>query len=176
MFEHVADHRFRTHPIAADPRVVAAEHVEGGFEEVVPRGGTSEPLLATSRAAAFGDLENDGGVDVVVVNRNAGVHLLHNVTFDRGHWLVIDVRTRTGAPALGAEVEVVVAGRRRAFTVRSAYSYQAANDPRVHVGLGEETRVQAVEVRWPDGSQRTLEDQAANRILRISPPATTSTE
>ena len=69
-----------------------------------PRGGTSPTLIASSRAAAFGDIDNDGGVDIVVVNRDHAPFLLHNVAPNRGHWLTLRVLEPNGRDSLGAEV------------------------------------------------------------------------
>jgi enediyne biosynthesis protein E4 len=122
------------------------------FEEVQPRGGTATPIVATSRAAAFGDVDGDGGIDVLVANRDGAPNLLKNVVPARGHWTRLDVRNLKGSHALGARVRVRAGGRTWSRDVRSAYSYLSANDPRVHVGLGAATTVDRVDVEWPGGS------------------------
>ncbi len=121
------------------------------FREVEPRGGTARELRATSRAAAFGDIDGDGAVDVVVVNRDSPAHVLRNRAA-RGHWVLLDVREASGRAALGATVTFDVGSRTVYRVVRSAYSYCAANDPRVHVGLGDIERISTVTVRFADGS------------------------
>ena len=136
----------------AEPNLLFRGLPGGTFEEVSPRGGTGAPLIATSRAAAFGDLDNDGGIDVVVANRDAAPYVLHNVVPSRGYWVVFAVRTGKGRDALGAVLTIRAGGRTWRRDVRSAYSYLAANDPRVHVGLGTASSVESVDVRWPDGA------------------------
>jgi hypothetical protein len=121
------------------------------FEEVLPRGGTAKLLVATSRAAAFGDLDNDGDIDIVVVNKDERPHLLRNIVGSRGNSVMFRARDRRGHDALGAWIGVDAGGRRYWRTVQRAYSYGASNDPRAHVGLGAATRIDAVEVRWLDG-------------------------
>ena len=121
------------------------------FDEMSPRGGTATPLIATSRAAAFGDIDNDGGIDILVANRDAAPYLLRNVVATRGHWAAFAVKTSRGRDALGAAVTVAAAGRSWRRDVRSGYSYLAASDPRVHVGLGTATTVDSVDVTWPGG-------------------------
>lgn len=124
----------------------------GRFEEVQPRGGTRALLSATSRAAAFGDLDGDGGVDVLVVNRDAPAHLLLNRVSGRGHWLAFRVREVSGRDALGAVLRSELGGQPLRRTVRSAYSYCAASDPTVHLGLGAAPALEApVRVQWADG-------------------------
>jgi len=137
------------------------------FTEVLPRGGTSEPLFATSRAAAFGDIDNDGGVDIVVVNRDGRPYLLHNIVKARGHWLTLRVVDEHGRDAIGAQVTMKVGGRTIRRDVRAAYSYLASNDPRVHVGLGAETTAHEVTVRWPDGNSQSFGDQSADRVTTV---------
>ena len=137
------------------------------FEEVSPRGGTTPPLVATSRAAAFGDIDNDGGVDIVVVNRNGPPYLLHNIVKARGHWLTLRVVDEHGRDAIGAQVSMKVGGRTIRRDVRAAYSYLASNDPRVHVGLGAETTAREVTVRWPDGKTQAFGDQPADRVTTL---------
>jgi hypothetical protein len=137
------------------------------FLEMLPRGGTSQPLVATSRAAAFGDIDNDGGVDIVVVNRDGRPYLLHNIVRARGHWLTMRVVDEHGRDAIGAQVTMKVGGRTIRRDVRAAYSYLASNDPRVHIGLGAETTAHEVTVRWPDGTTQSFGDQPADRVTAI---------
>jgi hypothetical protein len=120
-----------------------------GFEAVQPQGGTSAALVHTSRAAAFGDVDGDGGIDILVSNRDAAPYLLRNVVPQRGHWLSIRVVEEHGRDAIGAELTVVVGAQQTRTEVRAAYSYLASNDPRVHVGLGAAARVDEIRVRWP---------------------------
>jgi hypothetical protein len=149
----------------AEPSLVLRGTPSGRFEEVTPRGGTSAPLVATSRAAAFGDLDNDGGLDVVVVNRDAPAYLLRNVVGSRGHWIIFRVVDEHGRDALGATVTLSTGGRRLRRDVMPAYSYLASNDPRVHVGLGSDARVADVNVRWVDGHVESFGEFEADRII-----------
>ena len=133
------------------------------FEEVLPRGGTAEPLVATGRAAAFGDVDGDGGVDVLVVNRDAPAHLLMNRVPRRGAWIRLRVLERHGSDALGALVTVRVGARTLTRRVRSDTSYCAANDPRVHIGLGGAPGVDDVLVHWIDGTEESFRPLAPGR-------------
>lgn len=137
------------------------------FEEVAPRGGTRALLVASSRAAAFGDIDNDGGVDVVVVNRDSRAFLLHNVVANRGHWLLLRVLDDHGRDALGATVTMTVGARTIRRDVRAAFSYLASNDPRVHVGLGGESAVRNVIVSWPDGTREEYGDLPADKVATL---------
>lgn len=136
----------------AEPNILLRGLSSGRFEEVQPRGGTAQLLIHTSRAAAFGDIDNDGGIDIVVVNRDGPAYLLRNIIADRGLWIMFRVIDEHGRDAIGATVSLTIGDRTITRDVRTAYSYCAANDPRIHVGLGQATTVQDVTVRWVDGT------------------------
>jgi len=151
----------------AEPNLLFRGVPGGRFEEQLPRGGTSPLLVATSRAAAFGDIDNDGGIDILVVNRDAPPHLLRNVAPNRGHWLSLRVVDQHGRDSLGAALHIDIAGRTVRRDLRSGYSYLAANDPRVHVGLGAIRQVDAVTVQWPDGVRERFGPFEADRIVEL---------
>lgn len=140
-----------------EPNLLYRGTSAGKFEEVLPRGGTRELLSATSRAAAFGDLDGDGCVDVVVVNRDAPAYLLLDRAPERGAWIAFRVREASGRDALGAILSTTVGTRAIRRTVRSAFSYCAASDPWVHLGLGRERAIAAdVRVKWADRSEEAF--------------------
>ena len=151
----------------AEPNLLFRGVTGGRFEEVTPRGGTAQPLIATSRAAAFGDLDNNGGIDIVVSNRDAAPYLLRNVAPNRGHWLALRVLERSGRDALGAVLSIAAGTKTLRRDVRSGYSYLAANDPRVHVGLGDVTKVESIIVRWADGTRERFGPFEVDRIVDI---------
>ncbi len=151
----------------AEPNLLFRGVAGGRFEEVRPRGGTTQPLVATSRAAAFGDLDNDGGVDILVANRDAAPYLLRNVAPTRGHWLLLRVVDGSGRDAIGATLSIAAGGRTLRRDVRTGYSYLAANDPRVHVGLGDIRKVESVTVRWIDGVRERFGPFDADRIAEV---------
>jgi hypothetical protein len=100
-------------------------------------------------------------------HRDAGPHLLRNVAPGRGHWLLLRVLERAGQDAIGARLMIDAGGRQIRRDVRTGYSYLAANDPRVHVGLGTVTSVDAVTVTWPDGAQERFGPFDADRIVEL---------
>ena len=153
-------------PSATGPIRTTSQACCFGYK-VTPRGGVRTPLAATSRAAAFGDIDNDGGIDLVVVNRDSRPYLLHNVVKSRGHWILLRVVDEHGRDALGAELTMTVGSRTIHRDVRAAYSYLASSDPRVHVGLGSENAARQVIVRWPDGVQESFGDVAADRVTTL---------
>jgi hypothetical protein len=151
----------------AEPNLLFRGRPDGRFEEVSPRGGTASPLVATSRAAAFGDVDNDGGTDVLVANRDAAPYLLRNVAPHRGHWLLVRALDRHGRDALGGALTISAGGRELRRDVRTGYSYLAASDPRVHVGLGPSAAVDSISVRWPDGTSGRFGPFQADRIVEL---------
>lgn len=158
--------RFSDDPYA-EPNLLVRGTAAGTFVAVEPPGGTARPLVATSRAAAFGDVDGDGGIDILVVNRDREAHLLHNIVKGRGHWLLVRVLEEHGRDALGAELTVAIGSRRVRSDVRAAYSYLASNDPRVHIGLGPARRVDEIRVKWVDGTQERFGPFDANRVVTI---------
>ena len=129
------------------------------FEEVQPQGGVGPALVHTSRAAAVGDVDGDGGLDLVVANRDAAPYLLINRA-ERGNW----VRFRAlaaGRDAHGAGVSATVGNARQRRDVQPAASYLAANEPLVHFGLGGAGMARDVVVRWPGGEREAFGDFAA---------------
>lgn len=125
---------------------------EGRFEEVAPKSGLANPPRLVSRGVAFGDVDGDGDVDVVVMDNGAGVRVLANETVKAGPAITLRLVGATGGDALGATCVVSAGEHRWTQRAMSAYSYCSSNDPRVHVGLGDASAVDGVTVLWPDGT------------------------
>jgi hypothetical protein len=136
----------------AEPNNLLRGLGQGEFEELAPQGGTEPVLIATSRGAAFGDLDNDGGVDIVVANREGSTQILRNRVGARRHWIKFKVLNRAGSDAIGAMATLEAGGRRFWQLVQPNQSYCSSNDPRLHFGLGAVTRADRIVIRWPDGS------------------------
>ncbi len=156
----------------AEPNLLFRGSETGQFHEVLPRGGTSTLLAATSRAAAFGDLDNDGDIDIVVVNKDGRPHLLSNIIDSPNNWIMFRALNRRGGDAVGATVRIDVADRIQWRIVQRTYSYCASNDPRIHYGLGPAQQVDAVTVRWPGGREESFGSFAAGQIYELRERAT----
>ena len=126
------------------------------------------------RGAAFGDLDDDGDVDVVLSNVGEPAVVLRNDGGNGRKWLRIALAgTRSNRDGIGARVKVVSAsGRAQHFTVSTAVGYLSASDKRLLVGLGDDASARRVEIRWPSGAVQTFDDVAAGRTLTATEPGT----
>lgn len=128
---------------------------------------------AAGRGAAFGDIDNDGDIDVVVANLDSAPVLLRNDGGNAGAWLTVSLRgTRSNRDGIGALVRIEDdQGRAQSAICSTASSYQSASDRRVHFGLGDARTVSRVEVRWPGGTIQVLENVEARTAVQIVEPA-----
>ncbi len=154
----LATERYRADDGYAEPNSLLRGRPGLRFEPVSPQGGTREELILTSRAAVFGDIDNDGGMDVLLVNRDGPAALLRNVVPNRGHFVTLRLLDSRGRDALGAVVDLRTNDRSLRREVRTTYSFLASNDPRVHFGLGDWLGPVTVTVTWPDGSVERFVD------------------
>jgi len=138
---------------------------EGKFKEVTPKGGVSKPLIHTSRGVAYGDVNNDGGVDIVVINRDGQVYLLMNQNVGKGNFVKLQLLNRNGAPAQNATVRFTLGGKAQRREVRTSGGYVSAHDPTLHIGLGKEQAISGVEITWSDGSKQKIPDVSANETV-----------
>jgi hypothetical protein len=125
------------------------------------------------RGAAFGDIDNDGDVDIVVSNVGQRALALRNDGGNRGNWIAIEtVGKRSNRDGIGCRVKVVSAsGASQYFTVTTAVGYLSASDKRLLVGLGAATTASVVEIHWPSGAVQTMKDVAAGRTVEAVEPA-----
>jgi hypothetical protein len=140
----------------------------GRFEDVTQASGPGARAAHSSRGAAFGDYDNDGDLDVLVMNMNEPPSLLRNDVAGANGWLSLTLAgTRSNRLGLGAEVSVTAAGRRQVQVVRSQSSYYSHDDLRLHFGLGAAPRADEVVVTWPSGIVDRLKDVPARSRLTV---------
>jgi hypothetical protein len=146
-------------------------HNEGGkrFGEISQLGGPSFQIAEVSRGAAFGDIDNDGAIDIIVTNNNGPVRLLRNQVGSKAHWLSLKLEAqKLNRFAIGARAAVVRHGNKTPWRqVRTDSSYLSANDMRVHFGLGDQAEIEAVIVEWPDRVQERFDGVKADRIVTL---------
>ncbi len=117
----------------------------------------------------FGDLNNDGGTDILVTNNNGPARLLLNVAPERGHWVLVKLEgVRSNRSGYGSVVELIREdGTSLQRWVRGDGSYLAANDPRVHFGLDKSDEVDRIQVRWPAGGCESWDQIAVDQIVTL---------
>ncbi len=137
----------------------------GKFREVTGEAGPALETVLSSRGAAYADFDNDGDLDLVVNNLDSRPSLLRNEGGNRaGHWVSFALEgTSSNRSAVGARVGLVTAQGKQVQELQAGSSYQSSHDPRLHFGLGTDTRVSELTVRWPSGARQTFRDLAADR-------------
>src|SRR5258708_15485875 len=136
------------------------------FELVPAVNGTGLAVVIPARGAAFGDLFNDGKIDVVLNNVDAPPTLLRNVNDDRHHWLELRLLGGPKSPrdAVGAVVYLTSSNQTQRGDVLSGGSFASSNDPRVHFGLGDAKTVTSIEIHWPSGALEKIQVASLDRI------------
>jgi len=137
---------------------------------------TAGPVFSSSligRGAAFGDLNNDGQIDVVIASLAGPPVLLRNDGPSKGtknHWLGLSLDgSKSNRDGIGARITVTdSAGRKQIFDANTSGSYLSANDPRIIVGLGTPASVRKVEVSWPSGKRQIITEPALDRYLIVN--------
>jgi hypothetical protein len=139
----------------------------GKFEELLDQAGAALKEAHSSRGAAFGDFDNDGDMDILIMNMNEPPSLFRNDMSGSNHWLkVLLVGVESNRSAIGAQVIATYGGRRQAQAVLAQSSYLSVNDRRLHFGLGQETSA-SLEIRWPNGREEKVADVAADQLVVI---------
>ena len=139
------------------------------FREVPAATGSGLAVVVTARGAAFGDLFNDGHIDVVLNNIDSTPTLLRNVVKNSNHWITLRLLGGPKSPrdAIGAKVFVTAGGARQRGELFSGGSYASSSDQRLHFGLGAATKVDRVEIHWPSGAKEEITIPAVDRIYTV---------
>jgi len=149
------------------PRAVFRNLGNGTFEELMETAGPAIAEAHCSRGCAFGDFDNDGDVDVLIVNLNEPPSLLRNDLRGKSNWIKVKLEgVKSNRSAIGARVLARYGGKTQAQAVLSQSSFYSCNDPRLHFGLGSATSVD-LDVYWPNGLHESFKQIAANRLVTL---------
>src|ERR1019366_8071521 len=149
------------------PSVIFRNLGEGKFEELRDLAGPGIAESHSSRGVAFGDFDNDGDIDILVVNLNEPPSLLRNDVSGTNHWLkVLLIGVASNRSAIGAQVVAAYGERRQAQAVVAQSSYLSVNDRRLHFGLGSAATA-SLEIRWPNGAVEKIAEVAAGQLVVI---------
>lgn len=161
------------HHLYTQQSVLLRNKGNGKFDDVSLRSGDYFVKKEyVGRGAAFGDYDNDGDVDILATNLNGPAVLLRNEGGNRGHWLTVrTVGTKSNRQGIGARLRVVSGGSSQIAEVKSGSGYLSTSDTRAHFGLGRQTTVDLLEIRWPSGVVQTLKQVRADQILTVKEPA-----
>lgn len=141
---------------------------DGTFCDATAQGGAALSELRVSRGAAFGDLDNDGNIDIVVEDLDASPMILKNEGDKSNNWVTLELAAKTGNPlAIGAKIKITTGKVVQIEEIRSGGSYLSQNDLRVHFGLGKATKIDEIEIRWNSGKIETIKDVAINKFHAI---------
>jgi enediyne biosynthesis protein E4 len=152
----------------AEPKLMFRNTGAGIFENVSDQLGPDFVLPRVSRGAAVGDFDNDGDLDILVSNNGQPPQLLRNDGGNFNHWLQLFlIGTRSNRDAVGARVKVTAGDLILYNERKGGMSYQSAQDPRLHFGLGQCSTVDQIEIKWPSGELTSLKNLKSNQILAI---------
>jgi len=148
--------------------VLAANDGKGVFTDVASKSGSYFGEKYVGRGSAWADFDNDGDIDILIVNLNDKAILLRNDGGNRGNWLQVRPMLPGGeTDATGARITVATGSLRQVRDAVAVMGYLSQGDPRAHFGLGKASEADWVEIRWPDGSVRRIEKVQANQVLTV---------
>ncbi len=138
------------------------------FADVSASAGPSFKVAAAHRGAAFGDLNNDGKVDIVVTVLNGPPEILMNHTAGHEHWILLKlVGVQDNRDGLGTQVKITTAHGTQYNQATTAVGYNSSSDKRVHFGLGDDATIDSIELKWPTGVRQVLTHVQADQVLTI---------
>jgi enediyne biosynthesis protein E4 len=157
----------------AEPDSVFRNLGNGQFADVSATAGADFTRPAPHRGLGYGDLDNDGRVDLVVTALGAPVSVLRNITQTHNHWILLKlVGTKSNRMGIGAQIRITTDDGRRLYNeVTTSTGYAASSDPRVHFGLGDSRVIREIEIRWPSGTRQLLRNVTADRLTVVTEPA-----
>ena len=151
-----------------EPKLLFLNQRDGKFRNVSQLVGSAIQIPQVSRGVAFGDLFNDGHIEIVIENVDGKPMILRNQEGPRNHWIGFELEgSKSNRLALNARIRCIAGGLVQLDEIRSGGSYLSQNDLRLHFGLGSHDHVDRIEVIWPSGKTETFKDLAADRIYAV---------
>lgn len=151
-----------------EPKLLFLNKHDGTFRNISALAGPAIQIPQASRGAAFGDLFNDGRIDIVIENLDGKPMILRPLGGARNHWIAFELQAAKGSPlALNARVKVSAGDLVQLDEVRSGGSYLSQNDLRVHFGMGTHARVDRADILWPSGKTETLTNLSVDQIYAV---------
>jgi hypothetical protein len=152
-----------------EPNSIFRNLANGKFEDVSSAVGPDFQLEAAHRGVAFGDLDNDGRIDMVVSVLGGPAKLFRNVSSEHNHWILLNlVGTKSNRMAIGARIHIMTEdGHSQWNHVSTAVGYASSSDSRVHFGLGANRRIKEIQIQWPSGIKQELQNVDVDRIMTI---------
>jgi enediyne biosynthesis protein E4 len=167
---HVLDNIERYHADTkyAEPKLMFRNNGHGVFENVSDQMGADFLLPRVSRGAAIGDFDNDGDLDILVNNCGEAPQLLRNDGGNANHWLeILLIGTKSNRDGVGTRVTVTAGDLKLYDQRKGGTSYQSAQDPRLHFGLGSHVKIDAIEIVWPSGVATKLTNVNCDQIIAV---------
>ena len=169
VLDNVADFTQRPY---GEPNTVFRNLGTGKFQDVTSTSGPAFQLPSVNRGAAFGDLDNDGRMDLVVNILNGKAKVFHNTTRNDNHWMLLKLTgVKSNRMGIGAQIRVTLESGSMLYNhATTSTGYASSSDSRVHFGLGASRVAKEIQIVWPSGRKQVLRDVAADRVIEITEP------
>ncbi|MFL6415836.1 MAG: CRTAC1 family protein [Bryobacteraceae bacterium] len=168
---HVMDnvHKMQPHLEYRQPLLLLRQ-VDGKFVNVSVESGSVFAEKWPSRGAAFGDLDNDGDIDAIVVTCGGPAYVMRNDGGNRNNWIGLDLHgTRSNRDGIGAQVKLTSeSGRVQYAMVTTTASYQSAQDKRLYFGISEENAIRSIDITWPSGVKQRVNNPPVRKVLSVT--------
>jgi enediyne biosynthesis protein E4 len=163
---------FYSHHKYREPNAIFRNQGDGTYQDVTAEAGASVRAPAAHRGAAFGDLNNDGRIDAIVSAIGSPAEILLNTSLAERHWILIQTEgTKSNRDGIGTVIKLTgQSGLVQFNQVTTAVGYASSSDKRVHFGLGSDTMIREIELRWPSGKIQTLRNIRCNQSLKVREP------